>query len=79
MNLHCEQMDLWQTPTYITYMCISNNNGGWKGIKHRYSLWVKHHSNGVWEDAEDHNYMLERIKDHLDKLNSFKKLDFFIM
>lgn len=60
-------------------MCISNNDGGWEGIKYRYSLWVKHHSNGVWENSEDLDYMLERIKDHLDELNSFKKLDFSIM
>ena len=51
MNLHCDEINLWQTPTYITYMCanrhkivdgklvISNDN--WINIRERYILWVK--------------------------------------
>ena len=79
MNLHCKQMDLWQTPTHITYMCISNNNGGWKGIKYRYTQWVESHSNGCWENIEQLEEMRRGIKEHIKQLNSHKKLDFSIM
>lgn len=40
MNLHCEKFDLWQTPTYITYMIYSNANGGYRGILYRYEQWI---------------------------------------
>lgn len=77
-NLECDQMDLWQTPTHITFMCYSNEDGGWEGIKYRYIQWVEHHSDGVYETAEDANDAREIVKDHIDKLNSFNKLDFSI-
>ena len=80
MNLYCKQMDLWQTPTHITYMCYSNGDGGWKGIKYRYEQWVESRSNGMWRDdqAEEFNELMRQIKGHLEELNSFKKLDFSI-
>jgi hypothetical protein len=27
MNLHCNQVELWQTPTYVTHMCLMNKDG----------------------------------------------------
>lgn len=79
MNLHCEQVELWQTPTYITYMCYSNRDGGWKGILYRYSEWVKSFLNGCWKSNEDFEEMKDRIDKHLAALNSYKKLTFFII
>jgi len=78
MNLYCEEVELWQTPTYITYMCYSNNDGGFQGIRYRYTQWVKSHLNGVWDDVEDYTDTKERIKEHLEKLNSYKKLRFYV-
>jgi len=74
-------MDLWQTPTYITYMCISNGDGGWKGIKYRYTQWVESLANGMWRDdqLDEYEELKRQIKAHLEELNSFKKLDFSIM
>ena len=31
MNLECSELDLWQTPTWVTYICFSNYDGGWMG------------------------------------------------
>lgn len=78
MNLHLDGFDLWQTPTFITYMCLSYNkdgtsDGGRDGVTHRYILWVKHKSNGVWEDEEDRIEMFESIKDHIEELKQFLK------
>lgn len=78
MNLHCEEMELWQTPTHITYMCYSNQDGGWRGIKYRYVEWVKSSTNGVWKDAKELQWARERVNDHLKKLNRFKELHFSI-
>lgn len=79
MNLACDQVELYQTPTYITYMCYSNNNGGWKGIKYRYIQWFESRLNGVYESLEEIDELEKQIKEHVDKLNSFKKLDFYII
>jgi DUF1680 family protein len=31
MNLHCDQIELQQTPTYITYMCMVDSDGEVQG------------------------------------------------
>lgn len=81
MNLCCDEMDLWQTPSYITYMCYSEEDGGWEGIKRRYITWVKSHSNGVWrkEQYAEHDRVRADIKHHLEELDSYKTLNFFVM
>lgn len=82
MNLHCEETELWQTPTYISYMCYSNEDGGWKGIYYRYKKWVNNHTNGVWDNEEALEYKRSLVKDHLDCLewciSNYGKLTFSI-
>lgn len=79
MNLHCEQMDLWQTPTAITYMCYSNEDGGWEGIKYRYIQWVKGSLSRCYDSEEELREANLVVKEHIAELNSYDKLDFFIM
>jgi len=52
MNLHCDQIELWQTPSYISYMCFSNEDGGWQGILYRYKEWVRGTLSGCWVNNE---------------------------
>lgn len=78
MNLNCTgtnktEIPLWQTPTAISYMCYSNNDGGWKGVLYRYTEWVKGHLNGVWTSPEELNEMRERVASHLAELEQAKK------
>ena len=77
MNLFCDQLDLWQTPTYITFMCYSNEDGGWNGIRYRYIEWVRSHLNGVWDNDTLYNDMKEKVDKHIEELMSFEKLDFY--
>lgn len=83
MNLRCEQVELWQTPTYITYMCYSNEDGGWQGILYRYEEWVLSQTDGVWDNESAYqkakarqNYHLQELKDAAKKHG---KLDFYIV
>ena len=88
MNLHCKEMDLRQTPTCITNMCVYVGVGkdghgvqdkNWKAIRYRYIQWVKSHLNGVWEDPDDYEWVRKSIEEHIDELMSFKKLHFYVM
>lgn len=78
MNLHCEEVELWQTPTWVTYMCYSNEDGGWKGIFYRYSEWVKGTANGAYPTKADVDWARERVKDHLAQFKGKKTLTFSI-
>jgi hypothetical protein len=86
MNLCCfegkKEIDLWQTPTHITYMCLSINpsgkyDGGEEGVRRRYLIWVEAQANGAWKDPEDLAYMEECIREHTKKIRSLKKPRFF--
>jgi hypothetical protein len=78
MNLHCKEVDLWQTPTHITYMCYSDNDGGWEGIRYRYIAWVKGHLDGAWKDLEDLRELRGRIDRHGEELYKHTHLTFSI-
>lgn len=83
MNLHCEEMDLWQTPGFITYMCYSSDDDTWQGILGRYKIWVKSHTDGVWPDLQDYENMKENVRDHIATLDAVVEqhgsLSFYIM
>lgn len=79
MNLHCKEVDLWQTPTYITYMCYSNKNGGWKGVLYRYSEWCKGTLNGAYKSAQEADWAREQVRDHIAQFEGKKKLTFSIV
>ena len=77
MNLTCDEMELLQTPTFITWMCLSYNpiskqpDGGWQGILRRYEYWVEAQSNGAYESKKDHD---ETVKFYTDHINKLKKI-----
>lgn len=80
INLHCEEVELWQTPTWVTEMCLSVSNpadgvcdGGWRGVLHRYKIWVRMHSQGIWENQEDYEHEQARINAHLKDLDAAAK------
>ncbi|MDD3353880.1 hypothetical protein [Zoogloea sp.] len=78
INLHCNEENLWQTPTWVTYCVYSNGDGGWEGIKYRYIQWVKSHLDGVWQNSSDLAEMRVRVADHINNLSLHKKLNFSI-
>jgi hypothetical protein len=87
MNLNCKSknkiIDLWQTPTSISHMCYSNNDGGWQGVLYRYKEWVKGHLNGVWESSAALEAMRGQVSEHFADLDEAAKeneeLEFWVM
>lgn len=64
-----KEIPLWQTPTFITWMCLSMNksgrfDGGNEGVRRRYLHWVDGHLNGVWTDQEDFEATRENVREH---------------
>jgi hypothetical protein len=81
MNLYLKLDDqfyeeLWQTPTYITHMCLVDK-AGWivtkfadealQGLE-AYKIWVKSHTNGVWDNHEDLEDMQNLVNSHIEDL-----------
>ena len=82
MNLNAKEVTLLQTPTWITYICYSNGDGGWKGILYRYEQWVRSRTNGVWKNPKELDDTVAWVNEHMAKVNAaakkHKKLTFFI-
>ncbi len=72
-----EEVNLYQTPTHITYMCLMNKDGL---IEHEltgdeakralflYLEWVKSTNNGVWEDEEALESARQRLGFHVSSI-----------
>jgi hypothetical protein len=82
-NLHLSEgvegreVNLWQTPTLITDMCLSYDkngqpDGGMEGVMRRYEIWVRSQTDGVWKSKADLDAMRERINAHLEQIRVVK-------
>lgn len=69
MNLYCNELDLWQTPTHITYMCMEADDPVTR--LRMYSHWVASQSNGVWTEDQmaEYNALRANIKAHIAEIN----------
>jgi len=81
MNLHVsfagKKFDLWQTPTFITYMCMTSLKGrkfettGKDAIRalECYKIFVSSLSNGCWDSKEALDARLASISEHNRELD----------
>lgn len=74
-----ETVHLWQTPTAMTYLIYSDNDGGWERVLHRYGIWLESTLNGVVKDVEDYREHRAGILEHLNELKQYRKLRFYVM
>jgi len=80
MNLYCNKLDLWQTPTDITMMCLTQPNGtiaqevkGKAAIRALmiYRTWISLRDNGVvFNNLEDLEPLKLGIHNHLEEIDS---------
>ena len=77
INLQCKEVELWQTPTWVTNICYSKNQGGWRGIRDRYLIWLNSQLNGVYSYPRELQQKREIIQEHQEELLSFKQLHFY--
>lgn len=89
MNLHAKynnnEIDLIQTPTWVTKLCLYKYDGTkrkWKDTRHLYCQWVlgTFLTNRVLKnekEVEEYNEDKKYYKDHINTLNSYEKLKFY--
>lgn len=85
MNLHCDGVELFQTPTYITNMCMSLKEngkpaGGMKAVRYRYLLWLENRllsSRPFSFEEREKNYNI--FVKQRDVLMAIKKPKFYIL
>lgn len=92
MNLHCNKMQLWQTPTWVTYMCLITDKGFKPEVKgkqaraaaNRYMEWVRGLTDGAWGNSpnakgskEDLEHLRLSIRNHLETLQQLMCLEDF--
>jgi len=79
-----EEVNLWQTPTWVTEMCLysykKNKKGEykkrhWKDTRALYLAWVKSHTQGAFYSSEDASDMQEIVKTHQAYIMSLGKLE----
>lgn len=63
MNLHCPQVDLIQTPTWVTHMCLyadfeTRAKSPWRTVMEKYLLWVT----ATWGNARQDWDVVDREK-----------------
>ncbi len=78
LNLKADKVELWQTPTWVTYICYSNDDGGWEGILYRYEQWAWSHTQGAWKSEDELKAMVESVRDHMAKVKAAGPLKFRI-
>jgi hypothetical protein len=84
MNLYCDKVRLWQTPTWVTNICLSldengNPDGGMDGVKRRYKIWVSGTLNGRWNSIDELEFRREEVKEHINELDSYRNLKFYVL
>ena len=67
MNLHCKEVSLHQTPTYITYLCYYADYAAqvpsdWKTIRDKYILWCQAMTNHSQDWTEHHKHVAELMR-----------------
>jgi len=82
MNLVCDGLNLLQTPTHITDMCMMNKKGEvrWivkgsqaKRTMYMYMIYAKSTLYGVWHDAESLKERRLEIDEHIGTIKRFIK------
>lgn len=71
MNLTCNKIGLWQTPTYITYMCLETSSH--KAALKAYCHWVRDQNINAMRTKEEVAFANERrltINEHIKEVES---------
>ena len=78
MKLHCDFVELWQTPTSITKMCLFDGSILYYPILRKkearralslYKIWASGTIDGAWSDEGELSEAREALRLHLDEVD----------
>jgi hypothetical protein len=82
MNLECrvnrKPISLWQTPTWITYMCLATKDGiqseltgaSARRAMYCYIEYIKGRLNGVWTSNEDYEAVAVDVREEVARIRA---------
>jgi hypothetical protein len=82
MNLECkvnrELISLWQTPTWITYMCLATKDGiqseltgaGARRAMYCYIEYIKGRLNGAWSSNEEYEAVAVDVREEVARIRA---------
>ena len=82
MNLHCDETELWQTPTWLSYVALYDADGKQRSVKetqHIYLSWVESTCNGRYELASQAREQRDLVNYHIEKVKDSKIKEFYIL
>ncbi len=82
MNLHCDEVELWQTPTWLTHVALYDCKGDERLVdetQHIYLNWVVSQLNGSYHSVEDAELARDRVKYHKQEVIDANIQEFYIL
>ena len=82
MNLHCDEVELWQTPTWLTHVALYDCKGDERPAdetQHIYLNWVVSQLNGSYHSVEDAELARDRVKYHKQEVIDANIQEFYIL
>lgn len=70
-DIMVSKFHLHQTPTHITWMCLTPHGSPTIDIRHRYVHWVQSLADGVYTDHDRANYSWSEIEEHVAELDRY--------
>jgi len=79
INLHCKEVELWQTPTFVTFMLFNerydDGKKDWKAIRDRYIFWLMEKKRTYGQEKNT----VAAIEEHIEEIRSCVTMEFYII
>ena len=82
MNLYCDEIELWQTPTWLSELAVYDCNGEERDVEETiyiYTSWVESTLNWCFQSAEEAAEDRKKVKEHIEAVKNAKIYKFDIL
>ena len=80
LNLHCDEVELWQTPTWLTHIALYDDGGEKRRpeeTRYIYLTWVTSQLDGAYSSVEDAKLARDRVNYHKQEVIDASPQDFY--
>lgn len=82
MKLHCNEVELWQTPTWLTHVALYDDLGEKRRpeeTRYIYLTWVTSQLDGAYSSVEEAADARDRVKFHKQEVIEANIQEFYIL